>query len=106
MRSYLTIQTYNPEIKYTKESSNVVTDSLSRNIHVGAVTDTSPIANFSLEDLSNAQREHHIWKKVIYALESGDKTELPELPIPFFHFSCLKIKFYVGTGRRNQVGQG
>ncbi len=64
-RWYLTIQTYNPEIKYTKGSSNVVADSLSINIHVGAVTDTSPITNFSLEDLSNAQREHYIWKKVI-----------------------------------------
>ncbi len=84
-RWYHTIQTYNPEIKYTKGYSNVA-DSLSRNIHVGAVTDTSLITNFSLEDLSNAQREHHIWKKVIYALESGDETQLPDLPIPFSHF--------------------
>ncbi len=67
-RWYLTIQTYNPEIKCTKGSSKVVTDSLPRNIHVGAVTDTSPITNFSLEDLSNVQREHHIWKKVIFVL--------------------------------------
>ncbi len=59
-RWYLTIQTYNPEIRHTKGFSNVVVDSLSRNIHVGAVTDTSPITTFSLEDLSNAQREDHI----------------------------------------------
>ncbi len=59
-RWHLTIQTYNPEIKYTKGSSNVVADSLARNIHVGAVIDTSPITNFSLEDLSSAQREHQI----------------------------------------------
>ncbi len=85
-RWYLTIQTYNPEIRYTKLSSNVVADSLSRNIHVGAVTFTSPMTTFNLDDLSNAQREHHIWKKVIYALESGDETKLPDLPIPFSHF--------------------
>ncbi len=36
--------------------------------------------------MSNAQREHHLWKKVIYALESRDETQLPELPIPFSHF--------------------
>ncbi len=62
-RWYLTIQTYNPEIKYTKGSSDVVADSLSRNIYVGAVADTSPVASFNLEDLSNAKREH-IWKKI------------------------------------------
>ncbi len=75
-RWYLTIQTYTPEIRCTRDSSNVVADSLSRNIHIGAVTDTSPITTFSLEDLSNAQREHHIWKKVIYALEQGFSTFL------------------------------
>ncbi len=59
-RWYLTIHTYNPEIRYIKGLSNVVADLLSRNIHVGAVTDTSPITTFSLEDLSNAHREHQI----------------------------------------------
>ncbi len=59
-RWYLTIQAYNPEIKYTGGHSNVVADALSRNICVGAVRDTTPISNFSLEDLSNAQREHHL----------------------------------------------
>ncbi len=92
LRWYLTIQTYNSEIKSTKRSLNVVADSLSRNIYVGAVTDTSLIANFSLEDLSNAQREHHIWKKVIYTLESGNETQLPDLPIPFPPFSLSQDK--------------
>ncbi len=89
-RWYLKTQTYDPEIRYTKGSSNTVTDSLSRNIHL--VTDTSPITNFSLEDLSNGQREHHIWKKVMYALESGDETQLPELPIPFSHIFLSQDK--------------
>ncbi len=89
---YLATQVYNPEIKYTRGHSNVAANALSRNIYAGAVTDTSPISNFSLEDLNNAKREHHLWKQVIYALESGDETQLPELPIPFSlsHFSCLR----------------
>ncbi|MPC51311.1 hypothetical protein E2C01_045156 [Portunus trituberculatus] len=37
-------------------------------------------------DLANAQREHDIWNKFIYALESGDETNLPKLPIPFSQF--------------------
>ncbi len=85
-RWYLIIQAYSPEIKYTKGRQNVVVDALSRNVYVGAVADPSPISNFSMEDLCSAQREHHLWKKVIYALELGDETQLPELPFPFLHF--------------------
>ncbi len=73
-RRYLTIQAYNPEIDYTKGCQNVVADALSRNVCVGAVAEASPIPNFSIEDLCSAQRGHHLWKKIIYALESGDET--------------------------------
>ncbi len=85
-RWYLTIQAYRPEIKYTKGRQNVVADALSINVYVGAVADASLIPNFSMEDLCSAQREHHLWKKVIYALESGDEKQLPKLPIPFLQF--------------------
>ncbi len=83
---YLTIQAYSPEIKYTKGRQNVVADALSRNVCVGAVAEASPIPNFRMEDLCPAQREQHLWKKVMYTLESGDETQLPELPVPFLHF--------------------
>ncbi len=73
-RWYLTIQAYSPEIKYTKGRQNVVADALSRNVCVGAVAVALPIPNFSMKDLCSAQREHPLWGKVIYALESGDET--------------------------------
>ncbi len=53
---------------------------------VGAVVEASSTPNSSMEDLCSAQREHPLWKKVIYTLESKDETQLPELPIPFLHF--------------------
>ncbi len=71
-RWYLTIQAYSPEIKYIAGKTNVVADALSRNIPIGAVTESAPTSNFTLAELCTAQREHHLWKKVIYALESGD----------------------------------
>ncbi len=92
-RRYLTIQAYSPEIKYTKGHQNIAADTLSRNTCVGIVAEASPIPNFNMEDLCSAQREHHLWKKVIYALESRDETQLPELPIPFLHF----FLFHDGT---------
>ncbi len=85
-RWYLTIQAYSPETKYTKGRQKVVADGLSRNVCFGVVADASSIPDFSMEDLCSAQREHYLWKKLIYALELGDETQLPELPIPFLHF--------------------
>ncbi len=61
-------------------------DVLPRNVCVGAFAEASPIPNFSMEDLCLAQREHPLWKRVIYGLESGDETQLLELRIPFLHF--------------------
>ncbi len=82
---YLSIQVYSSEIKYTIGRQNLVADTLSRNVCVGAVTEASPIPNFNMEDLCSAQREQ-LWKKVIHALESEDETQFPEMPIPFLHF--------------------
>ncbi len=41
------------------------------------------IENFTLHELAAAQREHDVWGKVIYALESGDEAQLPSWLFPF-----------------------
>ncbi len=90
-RWYLTIQEFGPTFKYLLGLTNVVADSLSRNVPVGSVAEMpSQIENFTLQDLAAAQRQHGIWSKVVFALESGDETSLPQLPVSFSHFSCLR----------------
>ncbi len=86
VRWYLTIQEFNPTFRYLPGRTNVVADSLSRNVPVGAITGPQPVINFSFPELAAAQRQHDVWSKVVYALESGDETTLPSLLIPFKQF--------------------
>ncbi len=84
---YCTIQEFSPRFKYLPGRANVVADALSSNASVGAVTGPpSPIRNFTLRELGIPQRKQDVWSKVIHALESGDETFLPHLPIPFSQF--------------------
>ncbi len=84
---YLTIQEFGPTFKYSPGHANVVADSLSGNVLVGSVAEMpSQIENFTLHDLAAAQRQHDVWSKVIFALESGDETSLPPLPVSFSQF--------------------
>ncbi len=46
----------------------------------------SQIENFTLQDLAAAQRQHYVWNKIIFAVESGDDTSLPPLPVFFTIF--------------------
>ncbi len=54
----------------------------------------------------SAQRQEPIWSKVIYALESGDDSTLPHMPVPLSSF-ILKddVLYCTGTVGKTKVTQ-
>ncbi len=99
VRWYLTIQEFGATFKHLPGRTNVIADSLSGNVPVGSVAEMpSQIENFTLHDLAAAQNQHDVWSKVIFALELGDETSLPPLPVSFHNFSCLRTGSCVAAG--------
>ncbi len=102
-RWYLTLKQFQPTLKYLPSKANTVADALSRNIPVAAV---AQIPNFSSSELRTAQRQDTLWPKVIYALESGDDSTLPHMPVPLSTFTLKEDVLYrMGTVARTRVTQ-
>ncbi len=83
----MVLENYNPKIEYLPGHANVVADCLSR--HAVAAPVSSVIPSFSTDSLRRAQRENLLWSRVLYALEEGDSSFVPALPVPFVQFKLL-----------------
>ncbi len=70
-------------------------------------TSPPPLENLSSTDLTKAQREHDLWRHVIYALESVDESTLPLLPVPFsqFFLSPDKVLCRTWCNKKHRVNQ-
>ncbi len=77
-RWQLTVQEFNPTISYIAEKASLVVDAPSRNVApVFALVD-NPVMP-SLDVIKNHQRSDTFCSGIIYYLESGDASNLPQL---------------------------
>ncbi len=83
-RWLMILEDYNPKIEYLPGRANVVADCLSR--HAVAAPVSSVVPSFSIDSLRRAQREDPLWSQVLYALEEGDSSSVPVLPVRFGQF--------------------
>ncbi len=100
-RWYLTIQQFEPTLKHLPGTANTVADALSRNIPVAAI---AQIPIFPSSESRTAQRQDTLWSKVISALESGDDSTLPHMPVSLSAFTLKEdVLCRMGTVAKTQV---
>ena len=107
VRWYCTIQECVSKFIYLPGGANVVADELSHNAPVGAIHESTLVANFTFQQLEIAQQNYDVWIKVIYALKTGDDSSLLRLPIPLseYFLSIVKVLFRYWPQKTNLVEQ-
>lgn len=92
-RWQLTVQEYNPTFAYIPGKANSVADALSRHVApVTMLTTSQPLP--TLEEIKSYQREDSFCSRLIYYLESGDASNLPNLPFSPDSFSLQDEVLY------------
>ncbi len=89
----LTVQEFNPTILYIAGKANLVADTLSRNVALVLALVDNPVMP-SLDVIKNFQRSDTFCSGIIYYLDSGDASNLPQLHVHADTFFLQQDRLY------------